>query len=108
MKRCTACGDSKPETDFHRHPTCVGGRATTCKNCSKARVRAARDKRRAAMGEEAWKAHQASLVARRLARVVDDTIYLHHFDRWRRSGVTDPVAAVLAAEDAGHHHQATP
>ena len=99
-KRCTACGLVKPLDEFHLNRQCVGGRATSCKECSKVRVKQARDRKRAAMGEEAWKQHQRDLVARRLSRAVDDALYRRQYHNWLRSGVTEIVASVLAAEDA--------
>lgn len=33
-RKCKKCGVIKPLTDFHRHPTCVGGRLHSCKKCS--------------------------------------------------------------------------
>ena len=35
MKICIKCKNQKSLTDFYKHPTSVGGRASTCKDCKK-------------------------------------------------------------------------
>ena len=32
-KTCSACGELKPYTEFHKHPQCVGGVNSKCKDC---------------------------------------------------------------------------
>lgn len=39
-KTCTACGETKPLTDFHRHAKSPQGRRSSCKECVRAQERA--------------------------------------------------------------------
>ena len=64
VKRCSACGETKPLSEFHKHSGAPDGRQSYCKPCKNASVRATQAKRRAEMGEEAWLAHQRELVRR--------------------------------------------
>lgn len=63
-KSCTKCGATKPLSQFYRQPSGVLGRYSWCSECTKANVKRLRAKRRAEMGEEAWKQHQRELVAK--------------------------------------------
>jgi hypothetical protein len=38
-KKCTLCGELKPETDFYKNNLCRGGFSSQCKACVKARAR---------------------------------------------------------------------
>ena len=42
MKRCIACGEEKPLTDYYRHPQMTDGHLSKCKDCQKASSRATR------------------------------------------------------------------
>jgi hypothetical protein len=39
MKRCSACGETKPLDSFHRQPSAPSGRHSYCKPCYSARSR---------------------------------------------------------------------
>lgn len=59
-KACTRCGETKPLSQFHRNRNSPDGHASACKPCRIAGVKAAQDKRRAEMGEEAYLAMVAA------------------------------------------------
>lgn len=45
MKACRICNEVKHEEDFYKHPKMIGGRDSKCKECTKAAVKANRDKK---------------------------------------------------------------
>ena len=45
-KTCSSCGEVKPLEAFHRHPNCVSGRNSKCKECRKPSSKAGYDERR--------------------------------------------------------------
>lgn len=46
MKRCGDCGDTKPLTEFYRHPKTADGREADCKECKRKQVKARREANR--------------------------------------------------------------
>jgi hypothetical protein len=42
MKACNLCGETKPLSEFHRHPKAKDGRFKRCKKCSHAKLKEAR------------------------------------------------------------------
>lgn len=63
-KTCASCGATKPLGDFYRRSSSRDGRQASCKSCTLERVVAARNEKRAEMGEEAWLAHQREITRR--------------------------------------------
>lgn len=54
-RTCKKCGVNKPLEDFHRHPTCVGGRLHSCKPCQiSAGVERARNSQKDKARKSAW------------------------------------------------------
>ena len=45
MKACRVCGEIKVAGEFYKHPKMKGGRDSKCKECTKAAVKANRDKK---------------------------------------------------------------
>jgi hypothetical protein len=66
MKRCTACGEEKPGSEFYRNGS--RGLHGSCKECHKRQVREYQAAERERMGEEAWRTHQAEIVRRSRAK----------------------------------------
>lgn len=62
VKVCTKCGEEKPLSEFYRDAKAPDGRSWTCKKCDKARVIASQQRRRAEIGEEAWRAKRKAIV----------------------------------------------
>jgi hypothetical protein len=56
-KRCPKCGQTKVASDFYRNRSNSNGLSSECKPCTQERVAASAKRRRAEMGEEAWKEH---------------------------------------------------
>jgi len=67
-KTCTKCGETFSLSGFHRRRASADGHRSECKSCSTAAVVANRDRRRAEIGEDAWKAHKAAIVAKHRER----------------------------------------
>lgn len=57
-KWCRDCGETKPASEFHARPGRRDGLNTYCKPCTIARVNASVARRRAAMGDETWRARE--------------------------------------------------
>ena len=55
-KTCNKCGETKPLTEFHKHPTAADGHRGHCKECQQAIYRAWREanKERRAATVKAW------------------------------------------------------
>jgi hypothetical protein len=60
-KRCSKCDQTKPLSEFHKDPRTRDGLRTWCKDCAIEKVRESQARRRQAMGDEQWLAHQAEL-----------------------------------------------
>lgn len=67
-KQCTKCKETKPASEFYRNRRRPDGLQDQCKPCASASVKAARARRRAEMGEEAWLALQRDIVRRHRER----------------------------------------
>jgi hypothetical protein len=61
-RTCTVCGETKAGSEFYR------GHNSACKPCERARVIAAKARRRAVMGDEAWLELQRATQAERRRR----------------------------------------
>lgn len=59
-KTCTTCGETKNVSEFYRNKQATDGLTSQCKPCHNASVKASRERRRAAMGDEAWAALMAT------------------------------------------------
>lgn len=66
-KRCCTCGETKPLSQFHRNRSKRDGLAERCKPCSITSVLAAQAKRRAEIGDDAWRALRREQVRRHRA-----------------------------------------
>jgi 5-methylcytosine-specific restriction endonuclease McrA len=67
--RCTQCGESRSETEFHRHASSRTGRRSYCKDCSRAYLKAwveANPEKRKAQRQREYAAH-ADAVKKRAA-----------------------------------------
>ena len=67
-KQCTTCGEMKSLSEFHRQRTAKDGLRNECKPCAVARSMAWQARKRAEIGEEAWKEHQRRIVQRTRAK----------------------------------------
>ena len=67
-KTCLQCGETKGMAEFYRDVRKADGRHTYCKPCARARAKENAARRRAVMGEEAWRELQRSIVAKSRAR----------------------------------------
>ena len=63
-KRCCTCKDVKALSDFYRHRNRVDGHADNCKDCARAAVARSQAKRRAEIGDEAYRAEKREQVRR--------------------------------------------
>ena len=53
-KACSACGETKPLSEFHLSRSNKDGHRASCGACVRAEAKARGARRRAEMGEEAW------------------------------------------------------
>lgn len=67
-KRCSRCRETKPLTEFHRNRAKTDGRRGECKVCANAMVAAYQERKRAEMGEDAWREMNRSKVNASRAR----------------------------------------
>lgn len=67
-KTCTKCAETKPLTEFHRNQRHADGLSSSCKECNRADSAQRTARRRAAMGEDAWRSHVAAVVAKHRAK----------------------------------------
>lgn len=75
MKRCTKCGETKPPAEFHKRASSSDGLAHVCMPCAIATAQESNDRRRAEMGDEAWRAYRRAVMekSRRNPKVADRT-----------------------------------
>jgi len=103
-KRCTKCDQAKPLSEFHKDPRTRDGLRTLCKDCAIENTRESQARRRQAMGDEQWRAHQAELRRRsrskpevRARSRLSDAAYDAAMNRLRDLH-RDQFDALLAAE----------
>lgn len=54
-KTCSRCGETKPLTAFHRHSRMLDGRRSDCAECARALTKLYQERKRAEIGDEAWR-----------------------------------------------------
>lgn len=97
-KRCPACGEVKPLSEYHQNKSNPDGRHHYCKPCNKAQVKARNVRRRREMGEEAWLTHRAEVVRRSRERTGNAAGKL--YGKARRRAIAALVEAHRAEFDA--------
>ncbi len=68
MKTCFKCGQTKPLTDFYRHPAMADGHLGKCKECAKKDVKENYEANREKKSE--YEARRNQLPARKAAKIV--------------------------------------
>lgn len=63
-KRCSRCERVLPLSQFYRDKSMRDGHASQCKECNKRAVSAWQERKRAEMGDEAWRARNREQVRR--------------------------------------------
>lgn len=102
IRECTRCHRELPVAEFRRGPN---GLLYRCRSCESEAVQESQARRRAAMGEEAFLAHQREIVRRHRERggIVRDRAYNRARGRALRALVArhrDEFEELLAAERA--------
>lgn len=68
VQTCTRCGEEKPLSAFYVNRSSASGRRSDCGECVKASVKAYQKRKRAEMGDDAWREKVREGVARSRAR----------------------------------------
>lgn len=85
VKRCTKCEETKPLTEFHRQSKSPDGRCWHCKPCTLDRIRRNAERRRAEMGEDAWREYRRQTQRRHRERT--GNLNGKKIDRARRQAI---------------------